>query len=213
MVADDPEALDPFLLLLGPAGEVYAVNDDVSGSDFSAQITQFELPTDGAYFVLATTFNDLVQGGIQETDDDTDGPLSYQIGLTGATVPPGLEDTEEFEYIAAEVEIGDEVILEITPEEPIFYVTFLAEEGDVIDIITEENTGEFVNTLLYVFDRFGNRLAVSSGGTTGDDFYAAIEGFDVPEDGLYLVFATSSNFYQAVQNNWQGYGAFIFIIR
>ena len=212
MVAEDPEALDPFLVLLGQAGEVYAVNDDVSASDFSAQITAFELPFDGAYFVLATTFNDLVQGGIHEADTDNDAPLRYQIGLTGATIPPELEDQDEFEYIAADLEIGDQVVLEITPEEPIFYITFLAEAGDVINIVTEESNDEFVNTLLYVFDRFGNRLAVSSGGPTGDDFYAAIEALEVPEDGLYLVFATASNFYQAVQDTWQGYGAFIFII-
>jgi hypothetical protein len=213
MVADDPEALDPFLVLLGSAGEVYMINDDVSSTDFSARINNFELPDDGAYFVLATTFNDLVQGGIDPADTDNDEPLGYQIGLTGATVPPGLEDESEFEYIAAELEIGDEVILEITPEEPVFYVTFLAQEGDVIDILTDENNNEFVNTLIYVFDRSGNRLAASSGGSSADDFYAAIEGFEVPEDGLYLVFATASNFYQAFQDNWQGYGAFVFVIQ
>lgn len=208
MIADDPTELDPFLVLLGPAGEVLAANDDVSDSDFSAQIDDFELPFDGAYFVLATTFHDLVQSGAVPRNSRQS--LGFQIGLVGATVPPDLEDEEEFEYFSVEMEIGDVVLLEISPEEPVYYVTFFAEEGDVVDIITRENRGDFVNTMLYVFDRFGDRLAVSSG--QGDEFYAAIEGLEIPEDGIYLVFATASNFYQAFDDSWQGYGSFVFSI-
>ncbi|MCA9904584.1 MAG: hypothetical protein KC547_12080, partial [Anaerolineae bacterium] len=52
--------LDPYLVLLGGRGEVYAANDDSpSESDafFGAVIEDFELPVDGSYFVLATTFS------------------------------------------------------------------------------------------------------------------------------------------------------------
>lgn len=212
MVADDPNELDPYLVLLGAAGEVFAANDDMSDSDFSAQIDDFELPYDGAYFVLATTFNDLVQGGLNPDEVDDNGPLAYEIGLTGATIPPDHEDEEEFEYFNVPVELGDRMLLEISPDEPVVYVVFIAEEGQVIDIATSENGGDFVNTMLYLFDRSGSRLAVSSGGPTEDDFYAVISNFEVPEDGLYLIFATASNFYQATEASWQGYGAFVFSI-
>jgi len=210
MVPSSGSRLDPYLILIGAAGEVLAANDDRSGDDLSAEIASYELPFDGAYFVLATTFNDLIQGGVDGSDDE-DGPYEYQILLEGSELPDGIEEVEEFEYFSSIAEPSEPVLLETTESEPIWFMEFLAEEGDVVNIYTSQTGDEFVSTLLYVFDRFGNRVAVDGGGEGGDDLYAAIEGLEIEEDGLYFIFATSNTFYRASgDDEWSGYGSFVF---
>ena len=202
--------LDPYLLLIGAAGEVLAANDDRSVDDLSAQIEEYELPFDGAYFVLATTFNDLIQGGT-DGDDDENGPYEYQIIVEGAELPAGIVEVEEFEYFASIAESAEPVLLETTESEPIWFMEFFAEEGDVVFIETSQTGDEFVSTLLYVFNRFGERVAVASGGEGGDDLYAVIEDLEIEEEGLYFVFVTSNTFYLASENDdWSGYGSFVF---
>ena len=118
MVPSSGSRLDPYLILIGAAGEVLAANDDRSGDDLSAEIASYELPFDGAYFVLATTFNDLIQGGVDGSDDE-DGPYEYQILLEGSELPDGIEEVEEFEYFSSIAEPSEPVLLETTESEPI----------------------------------------------------------------------------------------------
>ena len=201
--------LDPYLLLIGAAGEVLATNDDRSVDDLGAEIADYELPFDGAYFVLATTFNDLVQGGV-DGEDDENGPYEFQIFLEGSNLPEGMDVVEEFEYFSAIVESDMPVLLETTPSEPIFFVEFFAEEGDTVELLTSRTGDDLINTLIYVFDRFGDRVAVGSGGEGGDDLYALVEGIEIEETGLYFVFATSNSFYRATDEEWSDFGAFVF---
>jgi len=201
--------LDPYLLLIGAAGEVLATNDDRSEDDLSAEIEDVELPFDGAYFVLATTFNDLVQGGV-DGEDDENGPYEYQLFLEGSNLPDGIDEVEEFEYFAAIVESESPVLLETTLSEPIFFVEFFAEEGDVVTLETSRTGEDLLSTLIYVFDRFGNRVAVGSGGEGGDDLYALVEGLEIEETGLYFIFATTNSFYRAAGEDWTAYGSFVF---
>lgn len=204
--------LDPYLVLLGPAGEVFAADDDSGEVPLAAEISDVSLPADGTYFILATTLRGLREGPAEEDLDGMTDSLEYNLLLLGATTPESLEDAEEFEYFAGNISIGESASLTITPEEPVFYVQFVAEAGDTISIITEE-IDEFVDTLLYLFDSDGNRIAVNDDiDFAGGNYYAAIEDFTIPADGLYLVFATSFDFNRATSDGWANDGTFRFSI-
>jgi len=210
MQQEEGSMLDPYLVLLGSAGEVYANDDDSGPVSLSAQISEFELPFDGAYFVLVTTYNDLIQGGLPIDAQQNDEPLFYTISLEGATLPDGF-DTDELDYFAVEVGLEDAVLLEVTPDEPVYYVNFLGNADEVVNVVTENNGDDFVTTLVYVFDRSGERIAAASG-DNDDDFYAVIEGLELPEDGIYFVFATARDFFQSTNESWSGDGEFVFVI-
>jgi hypothetical protein len=81
-------------------------------------------------------------------------------------------------------------------EEPVFYFIFDGLAGQVVDIAMESD--EF-DTVLHVFAPGGNRIAVN------DDYdgetNSAIVGLELPEDGVYLVFATDVFFYNAVNED------------
>jgi hypothetical protein len=200
--------LDPYLVLLGPAGEVYAADDDSGELDLAAEIRRFRLPQDGSYFILATSFSGLRQ----EADPDED-PQEYELILIGATTPDDIDDPERIEFFAATLEVGDEAVLEITDDEPVFYVRFVGSEGDVVSIITEQE-GDELDTLLYLFDPNGNRIAVNDDvDFAGGDYYAAIEDVELPEDGVYLIFAMAFDFNRAYGPDWVNTGTFRLIIR
>ena len=48
--------LDPFLVLLGPRGELIAADDDSGSEPFSAMVSQVKLPASGGYFLMATSY-------------------------------------------------------------------------------------------------------------------------------------------------------------
>jgi hypothetical protein len=207
MTQADDSILDPYLVLLGPAGEVYAADDDSGMVDLAAQISDFVLPEDGSYFVLATSFRGLRQEPLEDAD-----PQEYELVIRGPSLPDDVDEVEAVEYLALRMEIGEAVVLTITPEEPVFYVTFLAEAGDVVSIITEE-LDEPVDTLLYLFDPYGIRVAINDDiDFAARNYYAAIEEYLIPEDGLYLIFATAFDFNRAHTANWANDGEFWLII-
>jgi hypothetical protein len=207
MTQADDSILDPYLVLLGPAGEVYAADDDSGMVDLAAQISDFTLPEDGSYFVLATSFRGLRQEAMADVD-----PQEYELVIRGPSLPAGVDEVEAIEYLALRMEIGEEAVLAITPEEPVFYVTFLAEAGDVVSIITEE-LDQPVDTLLYLFDPFGQRVALNDDiDFAARNYYAAIEEYLILEDGLYLIFATAFDFNRAYLDNWANDGEFWLII-
>lgn len=210
---ESPDSLlDPYLVLLGSAGEVYAAADDIEpSSDFSAEISTFELPEDGVYFVLATSFTGLRRPNFVPDGEDDPGPQFYEITINGNFPPEDLEDNGEFEFFRGEFEIGDANTLEITEEEPVFYVTFTAEEGDVVTLRTEPVGDVTVDTALHLFDPEGNRVAVNDDGE-GLGLYSEIAGYEIPVDGTYLVFATAYNFNDAVREDWSDAGEFVLVI-
>jgi len=208
MVQDVDSLLDPYLVLLGPAGEVYFADDDSGPELLSAQIDGFELPADGSYLVLATSFEGLRSG--VDLDAEEPEPMSYELTVEGNNVPEGME-SDEFEYFSGTMELGDSTVLELSSEEPVFYITFAAEEGDILSIETsDDEDGASIDTLLYLFDTEGNRIAVNDDSEEG--LYSAIENIEIPEDGLYLVFGTAWNFDRAYTDEWDSAGTFVLTI-
>ncbi len=204
MMPLDSTGLDPYLVLLGSRGEVYAANDDSISDDdalFGAAIEDFELPVDGSYFVLAMTF--LGQRGDDGESDDA--PYEYEISASGYTHPASVTEGR-VQYASTNVEIGASGLLEITEQEPVYYVTFIGQAGDTVNLRTE-TSDEVSDTLLYLFDNNGVRLAVND---DSDGLAAAIEDFELPDDGFYFVMATSYDFMDVPDGLWSSAGSFRF---
>lgn len=186
------EFFDPALVLLGEAGQVIAFNDDSASGDLaplSSELAEIELPYSGSYYILATTV-----AGLRDSSgaDDSGAPYTFDLTASGFTVPEDM-DTESLRYAGIDVEYGQSGSLEITEDEPVFYVTFNGEEGDVVDIRTVVGSaeGEVGDTLLYLFDSTGRRIADND---DSDGFAAELLDIELPADGQYLLFATSYGF-------------------
>lgn len=86
MQADDMMALDPYLILLDSNLNELAFND-TSGSSSNARITQFSLPSNGDYYIIATRaglLNGVTQGSY--TLSLTAGQIELQTGVFTATL-------------------------------------------------------------------------------------------------------------------------------
>lgn len=193
MVQAETAILDPFIILFGGRGEVLAYNDDSESPDdepLSSAIVDFELPADGSYLVYATSLGEARSSSVTE-DAPLEEPLEYELLMTGATPIEVPEGEDPFLLAGALYEVGDTNVLSVTVEEPVYYVFFSAEEGQTISITTEPagSDNELTDTLLYLFDRDGNRLAAVD--DTEDGLYAAVE-FVAPYTGRYFAFATSA---------------------
>lgn len=186
MVATGAE-LDPFVVVLGPAGEVIASDDDSGEVMFDAYIEDVTLPASGTYFVLATSF-EFIDDILEFEGDDTE--LGFDLTISGITGPSA--DVEAgFQYFAGKLTPGEVSQGVSSPEEPVFFYTYVGTAGEIIDLSLSSD--EF-DTILHVFAPGGNRIAVND---DADGTNSVIEGLELPEDGVYLVFATDIFFYAA----------------
>ena len=209
MIQTDSSLLDPYLVLLGAAGQVYTSDDDGGPEALSSMIEGWEVPEDGTYLILATSFGGL-RAGVDP--DEEPEPMSYDVSVSGISTPSSLEDPSKFQYFAGQLELGDSSTLEISADEPVYFVTFVAEEGDLLTIETSDDSdGPSIDTLLYLFDPNGNRIAVNDDGE-GIGLYSSISNIELPEDGMYMVFATSWDFAQSYEEGWENEGSFQFTI-
>jgi hypothetical protein len=192
------DALDPYLLVLGPRGEVLAANDDadLENGDLSSHIAELTLPESGSYFVIASSFQYITTMGISEEETETTAELGYTLTITGNTA---VEDAEGFAFAAGELVAGEALEGEITAEEPVYYYTFTGAAGDVVDLTAASDT--FNDTIVSVFGPGGARLAVNDDvDRDGGDFSSAIAGLELPEDGIYMVMVTNPFLMQASED-------------
>lgn len=199
MVSED---LDPYLVLLGPFGEVYAYDDD-GGEEPLSSLIEFELPNDGSYFIFATTFSGRSSMGLLEEDDD---PLAYTIAISGNTLPEEI-DPEVVQFFRGDLVFGESITGYSNLSEPVYYWAFDAEAGQIVNITVESDD---FDTLLYVFGVGGDRIAAND---DADGTNSAIEGLEIPEDGRYIVWATQYSYtYAAEAEDDEDYGGGDFII-
>jgi len=192
--------LDPFLVLLGPNGEVIASDDD-SGTEqiFSSLISNVTLPESGSYFVMATSFI-YIDNILVETGDATATQQpneSYTLTINGITPPANLDgfDPEAISFTAVPVAPGDSVQGESTAEYPVGYYVLQGTAGQRVTITALGNDG--FDTILHVFGPEGDRIAVNDDDDTLGNLSSAVRDLELPEDGLYLIWATNVFFYNA----------------
>jgi len=193
MVQDDL-ILDPFLILLDGDGAVIAYDDDSGAEILSAELTT-DLEADGAYFVLATSFN-FVDGTEVETADE----LTYTLTIDGMATPDDVDDTEIVTADFAMLALGEDAEGESTDDAPAAFFTFEGAEGDSI-VISLQDADFF--TILHVFNPDGERIAVDP----------SLVEIDLEDDGIYLILATDPFFYEAVDEGgfFEG-GTFILVV-
>jgi len=178
------QALDPFLVLLGPAGEVVASDDDSGELPLSSLIDSVTLLETGTYFVMASSF-EFIDDILEFEGESTE--LEFELSISG--FKPSVEDDDSFLYFAGDLFPGIPTEGSSTAEKPVFYFVFEGQAGQSVNI--SMNSDDF-DTILHVFAPGGARIAVN------DDFdgtHSAIENLILPENGLYLVFATDVFFY------------------
>ncbi len=206
----DDSALDPYLVLLGPDGAVLTSDDDSSEVLLAAHIERHQVPEDGTYMVLATSARGLRFGADAEMLDDDD-TLTYDIVMRGASLP--LTD-EPLAVFFEPFAVGESSAVTIDLRQPVALFRFDAESGQTVTLTTSAAAGEpDVDTLLYLFDAEGRRLAVNDDADfESGNYYASIEDFEIPEDGTYLVMATSFDFDLAHLIGWDSGGSFVLSI-
>ncbi len=181
--------LDPFLVLLGPAGEVLARDDDSGPVSLSAEISEVTIPASGTYFVMATSYYYVDVILDVETDQED---LDYELSISGITQPEFVDEGDDtFTYYAGTLESGVPTEGYSTLEEPVFYYNVTGRAGDMLNMTMSSD--EF-DTILHVFSPSGERIAVND---DADGTNSAIAGLELPVDGTYLIFATDLFFYNA----------------
>jgi len=191
MTQEDDSGLDPYLVLLGPFGEVIATDDDSGEVGFSAAINDVLLPESGGYFVLATTWNSVDMILEEEAADGAE----FEISVSGMTTPTDLPDfnPNTIQYFAGDPIPGESVGGSSTEEEPVFYYTLPAQEGEVYDILL---TSPDFDTVLHVFGPGGDRIAVNDDDARTGSLDSGIYDLEIPVTGDYLIFATNVFFYR-----------------
>jgi hypothetical protein len=192
--AEDSD-LDPFIVVLGPSGEVIAADDD-SGEEviFSSLIEGVELPADGVYFILTTSFiaidNILVEIG--ETGEGMEAGAAYELSISGITAPRDDVDPEALLINVSEIAVGDTLEAESTAEFPVVYAVFTGTAGDVVTVMAASDD---IDTVLHVFAPSGDRIAINDDDDVEGGLNSAVRDLELPEDGPYLIFAADVFFY------------------
>lgn len=204
----DDAVIDPYLVLFTADGQVLASDDDGGADDvpLAARIEDVVLPEDGIYFVLATErfglrFDSEDSGLASVLNDEADG--AYSIMVTGITLP---EDFEDLRLDLFEVSTGEQFEVDASREQPALLLLLPLEAGDTVDIVTGD-AGDDLDTILYLFDPFGYRLAVND---DDDGLYAAINAYEADFTGTHLIIATVYNFQTAPDedSDWEQNGTY-----
>jgi hypothetical protein len=165
LTPDDPKAIDPYLLLMGEAGEIY-----VSGAE---AIEGFEVPATAGYFIYA-----LDQSGSTEE-------AFFDLAISGNTLPDELAEDSLY-YENAEVFYGETYNLDLTEELPIFYVKFTGAEQDAVTLFTMPPLDSSdPSATLVLFDYHGREIAAGSSDLS----------VTLPNDGFYLAFVTLTDLF------------------
>jgi len=136
MIQPSDSQLDPYLILLSGDGAVIMADDDSGPRLFSALIENVQLPTDGTYFVVATTKSGerFDFEGIYGSAGAIPRDLRYEISLAGTWV-----ESEELDYTASSLSNSAPVVATVTKDVPVVYATLTGRSGDVVTITTANN--------------------------------------------------------------------------
>jgi hypothetical protein len=174
-------ALDAYLILLGPDGEVLAENDDdPNGTSINAALEGVELPADGDYTIQATRF-----GG---ADGTTSGP--YELILILGEALPQVEVVEDEgepinPILADETQTG---ALDATTFQQFWL--FTGEQGQVISLNMTRISGDLDPLLRLLAANLSELTRNEDAG--GDASRSEIANFELPYTGDYVIVAARS---------------------
>jgi len=178
--------IDPILVVFAKDGSLLAVDDD-GGDDLNAAV-DLALPRQDTYFVLAGTPKTLYLPGKRE---ELDG--SYRLGSSGATTPTDDAGLDAAELGIQQITLDGSLAGALSDERPLFLAWLAVQDSIVVDLSADSTE---TDTLLYVFDAEGQRLALDDD-SGSDGISAAISGLVLEEPGQYLVVVTTFGYHAA----------------
>lgn len=183
--------LNPFVVVLGPAGQLIGADDDSGVGEYDAEAV-VEIPLDGSYFVIASSF-EAIEGIQTQFIED---PQPYTLTVSGNNSPANIE-TDTLNYARAELTYNTPPSMQgySTVEEPVYYYTFTGEQNDVVTVSV---TSEDIDTVVMLFDPYGNRVAINDDAETlmlPSFSDSAIESYTLGYTASYLVFVSDVYFY------------------
>jgi hypothetical protein len=175
------DSLDPYIVVFDWNAQPVAQNDD-SDAGLDSFIEDLEIPADGTYFVLATTFS-------AATSEDTgDADQTFQLLVEGNTQPADIEE-DSFSYTVYTAELGEPYDVDINADTLAYFVEFTGEAGQTVTI---DAPSESLDTFMMLFDINGNRIAVDD--DSGDQPLSAHIEVELPDSGSYLLILTTYNY-------------------
>ncbi len=189
---------DSYLVLFGSAGEFLAYNDDAEKAFGDAAITDFELPHSGRYYVLATSYDYFL--GATVNSFTLAAPEAYEISLTGATPPTGMEDFDfdgpvvDTVFIPFEASADDQ----LSAEYPIGFFTLAGQADSLINIGVTSNG--FRYPVVYLFAPDGSRIGLAN------TLSAPLDEVQLPASGDYLIMVMDAFFIDRLLPNARNYG-------
>ena len=187
------EGFDAYLLLQNTDGETLEFNDDASADVRDSLIEDYELPEDGEYIIVASSYDNV------RLDNPRAGAFTLSLSsddapavVTEPEATPEPETTTEAPADVTIVAIGDSLQDDLTEDEPTDEYTFSAEAGDVVTI---DMMGESaLDTYLIVENAEGEQIAIDD--DSGEATDARIEALAIESAGDYTIIATSYGFVQ-----------------
>lgn len=180
---------DPYLVVLGPAGQLMGADDNSGSVERGAQL-RVDIPVNGTYFALVTDFAAVDGNQLSEFAEEQ----PYVISVGGNTYPADV--AEQLFYFRSPLEPNSSFEGYSSPLEPVYYFAFEGTAGEVVSLIL---TSLDIDTLVMLFDTNGNRVAINDDATIAglpNTTDSAIAEFELPRDGAYLAFATAFNVYE-----------------
>lgn len=163
--------LDAFLALINEAGVELAANDDTEGSQNSA-ITDFLIPADGVYFIVATRY--------EREQGKTLGRYQLEFTHSGNVtqdVPPGMNF----------MPYGSTMTGNINDATPDAVYAFYGQAGDAITVAMSRADGD-LDPVVEILDA-AQRVVASNDDSDGSQ-NARIDRYVLPSTGVYYIRAT-----------------------
>ncbi|MDX2160073.1 MAG: PPC domain-containing protein [bacterium] len=183
-MAASASELDPYLVVFGSDGTLLAQDDDSGEQPLDSFVDDFEVPADGTYFILATSFT-YRNSAITEGAED----LTFTLSVDGNTQPADIAE-DSFSYFVVTAAVGESFEIPFSADDGnAYFVTFDGEAGQSVDINAPSDE---LDTLMMLFDFNGRRIAVDDDG--GDAPLAANIAAELPEDGLYFLILTTYDY-------------------
>jgi hypothetical protein len=164
--------LDPFLAIASP-GLQEIVSDDDSGGGQNAMISDFRIPSNGTYYIVATRF--------ERAAGTTRGNYRLSLVNRGSAFADVPEDVRRISY-------GFSVTGTVDLFTPDVWFAFWGNEGDIVSVSMNRSDGDldpFVSIL--AADR---QTVLASDDDSGGGQNALISGFTLPQTGVYYARAT-----------------------
>ena len=160
--------LDSYLILAN-AGFLSLIEDDDGGIGKDSRISQYRIPADGTYYVIATRYEG--KEGTSEGD--------YKITLETAgnafdTVPEGVMT----------INYGTSITGNISDDNPEDLYAFYAQQGDTITMSMNRTDGN-LDSVIELLDNLQQRILRDDDGGNGQN--ARVERYNIPYTGLYYI--------------------------